>query len=135
MVQRAKKESESRCRRKAHILVVDDDMPILKMAECILTDEGYRVTTCSSGAGAVEVYSKLHDEIDLVILDMVMPEMSGIETLRHLKLIDPTVRAILCSAFIPDLDGQAIAAEGFVSFIAKPFNTDDLLALAELHTR
>jgi CheY-like chemotaxis protein len=115
--------------------MVDDEMPILGLAERILTASGYSVTTCASGAEAVEVYSRLHDEIDLVILDMLMPKMNGAETLRQLQQIDPTVRAILCSAFIPDLKGRTVAAEGFVGFISKPFLVDDLLAIIDLHMK
>jgi PleD family two-component response regulator len=99
MANRTKSHTESPDRRERHILVVDDEVALLGLAERILTNEEYSVTTCVSGAKAVEVYSRLHDEIDLVILDMVMPEMNGAETLRLLKKIDPTVRAILCSGF------------------------------------
>ena len=135
MVNRAKSNTEGQDQRDRHILIVDDEAPILGLVRRIFTFEGYSVTTCARGAEAVEVYSKLHDEIDLVILDMVMPEMNGIETLRQLKQIDPTVRVILCSAFVPDFDGRTVAAEGFVGFIAKPFKVDDLLAIVDLHMK
>jgi len=135
MVNKARINTEDRNRRDGHILFVDDEVPILGLAERILTASGYSITTCVNGADAVEVYSRLHDEIDLVILDMVMPKMSGTETLRKLKQIDPTVRAILCSAFIPDLKGRTVAAEGFVGFISKPFQVDNLLAIADLHMK
>jgi CheY-like chemotaxis protein len=135
MTNRTKSNAEGQDRRDGHILMVDDEMPILGLAERILTASGYSVTTCASGAEAVEVYSRLHDEIDLVILDMLMPKMNGAETLRQLQQIDPTVRAILCSAFIPDLKGRTVAAEGFVGFISKPFLVDDLLAIIDLHMK
>lgn len=116
-----------------HILIIDDEKPILELAQRVLSTQGYKTTTCGSGNEGIEVYAELNDKIDLVILDMIMPEMNGVETLHKLKLIDPTVRAVLCSAFIPDLEESTVAAEGFVGFIAKPFQIDDLLAIAELH--
>jgi len=118
-----------------HVLVVDDEKAIRGLADRILASKGYRVTRCASGAEAVEVYSRLSGEIDLVILDMLMPNMNGFETLRLLKQADPSVRAILCSAFIPDLAGSSIAEEGFVGFIAKPFRIKDLLKLTNQHTK
>ena len=135
MANRTKNNTEGQNRRARHILMVDDDVPILGLAERILTSSGYSVTTCASGAEAVEVYFRLHDVIDLVILDMLMPKMTGVETLSKLQQVDPTVRAVLCSAFIPDLKGRTVAAEGFVGFISKPFPVDDLLAIVDLHMK
>ena len=135
MVNRTKRKTEGPDRRDRHILVVDDESSIRKLAKRILTAKGYSVTTCRSGVEATEVYSKLHDEIDLVTLDMVMPDMNGLETLRRLKQIDPTVRVILCSAFIPDFDGHTVATEGFVGLIAKPFNIANFLAMVDLHMK
>jgi two-component system cell cycle sensor histidine kinase/response regulator CckA len=130
-----KNNTESKPPRSKHILVVDDERAIRKLAKRILTVKGYDVTTCSSGTKAVDAYSRLYDQIDLVILDMIMPEMNGVETLRNLKQIDPTVRAILCSAFVPDLDGETISDEGFAAFIAKPFQIKNLLTLTKHHTK
>jgi len=135
MANRTKSNTEGQDRHARHILMVDDEVPILGLADRILTSSGYSVTTCATGAKAVEVYSRLHDEIDLVILDMVMPKMTGVETLRKLQQVDPAVRAILCSAFIPDLKGRTVASEGFVGFISKPFLVDDLLAVIDLHMK
>jgi two-component system cell cycle sensor histidine kinase/response regulator CckA len=130
-----KNNTEAKPPRSKHILVVDDEQAIRKLAKRILTVKGYDVTTCSNGAKAVDAYSRLYDQIDLVILDMIMPEMNGVETLRNLKQIDPTVRAILCSAFVPDLDRETISDEGFAAFMSKPFKVNELLAMAADHTK
>ena len=135
MTKCTKSNTEGQDHRDRHILVVDDEKAIRGLTKRILTLKGYSVTTCAGGAKAVDAYSRLRDEIDLVILDMIMPTMNGIETLRQLKQIDPTVRAILCSAFIPDLKGRTVADEGFVGFISKPFGIDDLLATIDLHVK
>ncbi|MBC8373403.1 MAG: response regulator [Planctomycetes bacterium] len=135
MTNRTKSNTEGQDHRDGHILVVDDERAIRRLTNRILILNGYSVATCASGAKAVDVYSRLHDEIDLVILDMIMPNMNGVETLRQLKKIDPTVRAILCSAFIPDLKGHTVSDEGFVGFLSKPFKIDDLLATIDLHVK
>ena len=124
-------DASNDCQR--HILVVDDEKAIRRLAKRIFNSEGYRVTMCASGSRAVDVYAKLRDQIDLVILDMFMPDMDGLETLRQLKQMNPTVRAILCSAYIPDLGKRTIKGEGFVGFIAKPFELIALLTLAQRH--
>ena len=127
MVQRAKNEPEGRCRRKAHILVVDDVKPILEMAQCILTDEGYSVTTCSSGAAAGDVYSESHEDIALVILDMVMPKMSGPEVFAELRVVAPNAPVLLSSGYSQDQKAEAVLKQGAAGFIQKPFG---LAALA-----
>ncbi|MBT3198934.1 MAG: response regulator [Phycisphaerales bacterium] len=118
-----------------HILVVDDDTAVRHLTKSILSSQGYDVTQCSDGAKAVDIYAKLGKEIDLVILDMLMPDMNGVETFRLLKQINPRVNAILCSAFVPDFNGRLIAEEGFSAFIAKPFAVTEFLKLTKRHTK
>ena len=128
------KQSETPSAAK-HILVVDDDKAVRHLAQNILSSQGYSVTQCTDGAEAVDIYAKLGKQIDLVILDMLMPDMNGVETFRLLKQIDPRVKAILCSAFVPDFDGRSIAEEGFSDFIAKPFAVTELLKLTKRHIK
>jgi two-component system, cell cycle sensor histidine kinase and response regulator CckA len=130
-----KNNTEPQHTRAKNILVVDDESAICKLAKRILTVKGYNVTTCDGGAKALDAYSRLLGEVDLVILDMLMPEMTGVETLRHLKQMDPTVRAILCSAFVPGLDADNIQEEGFAGFIAKPFEVSNLLKIIKRHIK
>ena len=131
----SKNSTETTRSSDRHVMVVDDEKAIRGLAKRILTVKGYNVTTCADGAEAVDAYSRLYDQIDLVILDMIMPEMNGVETLRLLKQMDPAVRAILCSAYVPDFHENTIEEEGFVAFIAKPFQIKDLLSLTDKHSK
>ncbi|MCK4485179.1 MAG: response regulator, partial [Desulfobacterales bacterium] len=79
-----------------------------------------------TGKEAVEIYRKHKDEIDLVILDMIMPEMGGGEAYDRIKENNPKVKALLASGY--SIDGQAteILGRGCDGFIQKPFNVKEL---------
>ena len=86
----------------------------------------HEVVSCSDGAQAVEYYRESWERIDLVILDLVMPVLSGGETFSQMRQINPNVKVILSSGY--SIDGQAheILNEGALSFIQKPFKLDEL---------
>jgi CheY-like chemotaxis protein len=82
---------------------------------------GYKVFTANSGKEAIEIYEKKKEGIDIVILDMIMPNMGGGETFDLLKKINPGIKVLLSSGY--SLDGQAaeILKRGCSGFIQKPF--------------
>ena len=94
--------------------------------EQMLKKLGYKVIPAESGKEALEIFSKDPEKIDLVLLDMVMPDISGGETYTKLKEIDETVKVLLSSGY--SLDGQAreIMDRGCNGFIQKPFNLKNL---------
>lgn len=104
------------------VLLVDDEPMILEIGEQLLVRLDYQVLTAGSGAEALNVYAENRDRIDLVILDMVMPGMTGGETFDRLKQINPRVKTILSSGY--SINGQAtrILDRGCSGFIQKPFN-------------
>jgi CheY-like chemotaxis protein len=81
---------------------------------------------CNSGKEAVELYKKNFSVIDLVILDMAMSELTGIECFRELKKINPSVKAILSSGYDLNQRKDEIAAEKFTGVLQKPFETQML---------
>jgi CheY-like chemotaxis protein len=87
---------------------------------------GYEVLIARDGIEASEIFGKQKDSIDLIILDMIMPNMGGGETFDRVKQMKPEVRVILSSGY--SLDGQAaeIMKRGCDGFIQKPFNVMDL---------
>jgi len=103
------------------ILLVDDEQMIIEIGQEILSALGYRVLPAMSGHEALEIYQDNKNSVDMVILDMIMPNMSGGETFDRLKIIDPDVRVLLCSGY--SLSGQAteILERGCDGFIQKPF--------------
>ncbi|GAB6190390.1 PAS domain S-box protein [Desulfocastanea catecholica] len=108
------------------VLLVDDEPMIIEIGQEILSLLGYKVLTAASGREALEVYSANRNRIDLVIIDMIMPEMGGGELYDRLKQRDPAVRVLLCSGY--SIDGQAreILNRGCKGFIQKPFNVSQL---------
>jgi PAS domain S-box-containing protein len=108
------------------VLLVDDEDIIIAIGQDILKSLGYEVLPVRGGEEAVEVYKKNHDKIDMVILDMIMPDMGGRETYDRLKEINPDIKVLLSSGY--SIDGQAteILERGCDDFIQKPFNITDL---------
>ncbi len=108
------------------ILIVDDETTILEIGEKILSDLGYTVRTFSSPLAAIVYYKTHFREIDLVVLDMVMPRSDGLETFKKLKAANPDIRAVVCSGFSERQKVDEILALGVSSFITKPFRKRDL---------
>jgi two-component system cell cycle sensor histidine kinase/response regulator CckA len=109
------------------ILVVDDEDMIRTIAAQILKTAGYQVQTCADGQEAVELYAKDHSNIDLVIMDMVMPRLDGREAFAKMREINPRVKVLLSSGFSEDGDAQAILQDGARGFIQKPYRSAELL--------
>ena len=111
---------------KGTLLVVDDEDMVLKVNRELLEVAGYSVITARSGQEAIQLYRAHRDEVDLVILDLIMPGMGGGETYDQIKALDPQVRVLLSSGY--SIDGQAseILKRGCDGFIQKPFKISDL---------
>jgi len=111
---------------KETILLVDDEDMVLYAGEGMLKAMGYKVLLARSGKEAIELYKKNKDRIDIVLLDMIMPDMGGGETYDRMKDINPDIKVLLLSGY--SIDGQAkeILERGCDSFIQKPFNMRQL---------
>jgi len=96
----------------AHILVVDDEEVVRLTTQAILEHLGYTVTLCCDGKEAVDFYRKSAHPIDLVILDMIMPQASGLDVFTTLKQVNPAVGVILSSGFSPTQDVRKILETG-----------------------
>jgi PAS domain S-box-containing protein len=103
------------------ILLVDDEPIILDVARELLAFLGYRVHCAESGQEAVAVYHEKKDEIDLVILDMIMPGISGGETFDRLRALNPRVKVLLSSGYSVDGRAREILDRGCNGFLQKPF--------------
>ncbi|NCO60294.1 response regulator, partial [bacterium] len=103
------------------LLLVDDEEMILDVGSSLLDSLGYETIRAQGGVKAVEIYSRMHGRIDLVILDMIMPDMGGKETFDRLRKINPKAKVLLASGY--SLNGQAreILERGCDGFIQKPF--------------
>jgi signal transduction histidine kinase/CheY-like chemotaxis protein len=108
------------------VLLVDDEDMIIDVGEQLLQKLGYEVLIARSGKEAIEIYEKDKDKIDIVILDMIMPDMSGGDTFDSLKETNPEIKVLLSTGY--SIDGQAteILNRGCNGFIHKPFNMKQL---------
>ncbi len=109
-----------------HIMLIDDEEVICELGKRILGNLGYRVTICRGGPEAVKLYEKNWKDIDLVIIDQVMPEMNGGEVLSRFKEINPDVVAIISSGYSENGFGGTAKSDGAQGFIQKPYRIADM---------
>ena len=111
------------------ILVVDDVGVVRKVAFRLLSEAGYRVFEAGSAAEALEVLATSRQPINLAIVDVVLPEVSGVDLVRIVREEWPATRVLFMSAF----PAEILVREGLdhpnVMFLAKPFTRDELLAM------
>ena len=108
------------------VLLVEDEEMILEIEKELLEALGREVLTARGGKEAVEIYKKKGDKIDLVLLDMVMPDMGGGEAYDRIKEINPRARVLLSSGYSIDGEVREILARGCDGFIQKPYTIKDL---------
>jgi len=108
------------------VLLVDDENMVIEGCREMLTKMGYNVSIARNGKDAIEIYKENQDKIDMVIIDMIMPELSGGETYDRLKEMNPDINVLLSSGH--SINGQAneILERGCNGFIQKPFNINVL---------
>jgi two-component system cell cycle sensor histidine kinase/response regulator CckA len=108
------------------ILLVDDEDMFLDIGQLMLQNLGYTVMTAQNGRQAVTQFTEHQTEINMVILDIIMPHMGGSETYDKLKEINPEIKILLASGY--SIEGQAteILNRGCNGFIQKPFNLSQL---------
>ena len=108
------------------ILLVDDESIILQVGRRLLKELGYRVFIAKDGKSALKILSACHDDIDLVILDLVMPEMGGKEVYTRMKQIKPNLHVLLASGYSIDWQARELIEKGCHGFIQKPFKFNEL---------
>jgi two-component system cell cycle sensor histidine kinase/response regulator CckA len=108
------------------VLLVDDENMIIDVGKPMLEKLGYNALIARSGKSTIEIYKDKKDQIDIVILDMIMPEMDGGDTYDRLRKINPEIKVLLSSGY--SVYGQAteILKRGCNGFIQKPFSMQDL---------
>ena len=107
------------------ILLVDDEPMIRDLGRAVLSRGGFRVLTAEDGMEAVEIYARQHAEIDLVILDVTMPQMSGRDAFRHMMEINPIARILFSTGFAADDLAEVNSSAGRLS---KPYRPQELIA-------
>ena len=104
------------------ILLIDDEDMIIDVGKQLLETLGYNVLIAKSGKEALEIYKANKKQIDIVILDMIMPDMGGSETYDKLKKINVGIKVLLSSGYSVEGEATEILNRGCNGFIQKPFN-------------
>jgi len=109
-----------------NILLVDDEALVINVGVQLLEKLGYTVLEAHGGREAVKIFTEANHSIDMVILDIVMPDMGGSEVYDRIKVIDPNVKVLLSSGYSIDGEATEILKRGCEGFIQKPFSMEDL---------
>jgi PAS domain S-box-containing protein len=108
------------------LLVAEDEPSFRRLIARMLTELGYRVILAADGEEAVREFEARADQIDLVVLDYVMPKMTGAECYRRMRATRPSVKALLMTGYAVDAQFEALASGGGPVVLRKPFGIDDL---------
>jgi signal transduction histidine kinase/CheY-like chemotaxis protein len=118
-------------KKLGRILLIDDEPIIQKTTTHTLERMGYKVEVCCNGRVGVDFFKKDPDQIDLVLLDMMMPEMNGQQTYAALKQIKPNVKVIITSGYNVEGEVRDLLDQGALDYIAKPYSKDQLAAVLD----
>lgn len=115
------------------ILLIDDEYHVREAVTDILEMEDIKVLSAANGQTGIDLYLKRKDEIDLILLDLSMPGLSGHETFVKLRKIDETVKVILSSGFSKEEVHQQFAGEDVADFLSKPYHITTLIDKISYH--
>ncbi|HDD44395.1 MAG TPA: hybrid sensor histidine kinase/response regulator [Candidatus Desulfofervidus auxilii] len=125
-IQKEKTSSKEILKGNETILIIDDEEEILKVTAEMLKSLGYKVIMANDGKEAIEIYQKNKKDIQLVILDIIMPGMNGKEVYETLRTIDPKIKVIISSGYSFNNQINEILKQECVAFIQKPFSLKEL---------
>ena len=108
------------------ILLIDDEEMILDVGKSMLERLGYRVLVAAGGSEALEIFRKDPKQVDLIILDLIMPEMNGSEAYDRLKEIEPRIKVLFSSGYTKEGVANDILRDASIGFIQKPFDIEKL---------
>lgn len=107
------------------ILIVDDDKEVRTNLAEFITEAGYEIAQAASGSEAVE--KAIDEDFDVVLLDLVMPKMSGTDVIAQLRRVSPRSKVIMITAFATIENAVDAIKRGASDYVSKPFKIDDLL--------
>ena len=113
-------------RNPFHVLVVDDERVVRRALQRILERDGYVVSLAECGQEAIDLYTARWKELDVVVLDVMMPDVDGREVLQRMRALNPAVRAILSSGFTVESD-PSLSVPG-TWLLQKPYTPDQVRA-------
>ena len=125
--QRAKAKTKEVSGQNEHILIVDDEPQIVEFLSILLKMIGYRITSFSDSIKAVKYFRNNSDDVDLVITDLTMPNLTGAELTREVVSLRPSLPVILTTGYSESIDNDKMRRIGIRKILPKPLQQDDLL--------
>jgi two-component system, cell cycle sensor histidine kinase and response regulator CckA len=122
-----KDESLKKIGRNRSILVIDDETMILELAHDMLKSIGYKVYTASRAEEGLKIYSEKKSEIEVVFLDLIMPDVTGMTCYNELKMINPKLKIIIISGIGDEDKKRELKELGIVHYIEKPFSIHSII--------
>ena len=116
-------------KKKANILIIEDDIAISTTMYMILKEVGYNITTASDGLTALEILKE--NSFDIILLDLIMKPINGIETYKEIKKISPGINTIMITGHVDENQINEAKKEGINRIIFKPFDFDKLILIIE----
>ena len=108
------------------VLLIDDEQLILSSASGLLQELGFTVLTAKGAERGLQVYQREMERIDLILLDMIMPELDGVECCKRLRVLNPEVKIVICSGFTKTGRFREIEELGVQGYLQKPFSGSDV---------
>ena len=121
-VEKVMLSSESLLKGKETVLLVDDEQIFIDVTQEMLEFLGYRVLSANTGSEAIGIYQQRKDEVDIVILDIIMPDMGGGDVFERLQGMAPEIKVLLSSGYSIDGEATQLLKRGCSGFIQKPFD-------------
>ena len=117
--------------KKGTILLIDDEEVMRELGKDVLEAYDYEVIIASHGNEGVRMFNEHKDKIDLVILDMVMPEKGGRQTFKEIRALRPDAKILICSGYGEEQYFYELLESGAAGFLQKPFQHTELLSKVE----
>lgn len=109
-----------------HILIIDDELPILTMLKSLLESLGYRISTFSSSTDACRTVIAAPQGFDLIITDQIMPDMTGTELAEKIRSVCPEIPVMICSGFSEPASAEKAKTSGIREYLIKPIVKSEL---------
>ena len=113
------------------LLVVEDEMRMLRLLVRFFSRHGFRVLQATDGEQALEIYRREAGEIDAVLLDVRLPKKTGDQVFREMRTMNPAVKVVLASGYLDPKIKTDMASAGIKYFVDKPYVLNDLLVIVE----
>jgi two-component system, cell cycle sensor histidine kinase and response regulator CckA len=115
------------CIGRGTILIVEDEQLMLRLVEKVLLQHGYQVLVASDGEAAIEVYRRHKLEIDVVLLDVGLPKLTGWDVLLKMKEQNPDVRVVIATGFLEPKMKIEMSRVTVKHFVDKPYMLDEVV--------